>query len=248
MPVHYDFSGRRVIITGAAGGMGAAVTQAFLETGAHVFATDRAGPALDAIPDRPDHLKKVGCDLLDTSALRNLMQGALSWLGGCDALVFAAGFMPVCNPLEVTEELWASNLGVNLVAPYICIQETIEALKASDAGRIICFGSTSGKMGGHRLNMPYSAAKGGLHAMTFNLARELAKTGVTVNCVIPGPADTPMFATLPESMREKFVEGLPLRRLTKPEDLWPAVLFLASEEAGHITGELFDVNGAFFTD
>lgn len=248
MPITFDFTDRRVILTGAAGDMGLRITRGFLEAGARVFATDREGPRLEGLPGPPERLKKLPCDLTDAPALRKTMRSALEWLGGCDVLVNVAGYMPIRPPLELKEADWAGILGVNLLAPYYCIQETIGALKASAAGRIISFASIAGKMGGIGPNLPYSAAKAGLLAMTFNLARELAKTGVTVNCILPGPAETGLHFESPPEMLERARSAHPMERLTTPDDVWQAVLFLASEEAAHINGEALDVNGGFWTD
>ncbi len=248
MPIRFDFSGRKVIVTGAAGDIGSKILGGFLEAGARVFATDRAGERLDALEGPEDRLMKSGCDLTDVAALREELSGALEWLGGCDVLVNVAGYMPIRETLGLTEEDWSDVLGVNLVAPYFAIQETVEALKASPSGRIISFASIAGKMGGIGPNIHYSAAKAGLLAMTFNLARELAKTGITVNCVLPGPADTGLHFESPPEMLANAARAHPLGRLTVPDDVWPAVLFLASEEAGHINGEALDVNGGFWTD
>ncbi len=248
MPIRFDFKGRKVILTGAAGDIGRRILAGFLESGAKVFATDRAGERLDALEGPPGLLEKAPCDLTDVAALRGTLREGLGWLGGCDVLCNVAGYMPIREALGLTEEDWASVLGVNLLAPYFAIQETIEALKASPSGRIISFASIAGKMGGIGPNLHYSAAKAGLLAMTFNLARELAKTGITVNCVLPGPADTGLHFESPPEMLSNAKKAHPLGRLTVPDDVWPAVLFLASEEAGHINGEALDVNGGFWTD
>lgn len=248
MPIKFDFTGRKVILTGAAGDIGSVIAKRFLEAGAKLFATDRPGGRLDALEGPADRLLKSPCHLTDTDALRENAKEALAWLGGCDVLVNAAGYMPIRETLGLTKEDWDEVLGVNLLAPYFYIQETFDALQASAAGRIINFSSIAGKMGGIGPNLHYSAAKAGLLAMTFNLARTLAKTGVTINCILPGPARTGLHFESPGEMLDKAEAAHPMGRLTVPEDVWPAVLFLASEEAAHVNGEAFDVNGAFWTD
>lgn len=248
MPIRFDITGRKVIITGAAGDIGRRVLQGFLEAGAQVFATDLPGDRLDNLEGPSDRLKKAPCDLTIVPQIRETLREALSWLGGCDVLTNVAGYMPIRKVLGLSEKDWEDVLGVNLLAPYFAIQETIDALKDSDAGRIINFASIAGKMGGIGPNIHYSAAKAGLLAMTFNLARELAKTGITVNCILPGPADTGLHLESPPEMLANATRAHPLGRLTVPDDVWPAVLFLASEEAGHINGEALDVNGGFWTD
>ena len=248
MPINFDFSNRKIILTGATGGMGVRITQAFLDSGAKVFAPDIQQSILDSSLPESENLKKVACDLTNIEELRTTMKNALSWLNGCDVLCNIAGYMPIRPPLELTKEDWDPVLGVNLLAPYFCIQETINALKSSGSGRIISFASIAGKMGGIGPNLTYSAAKAGLLAMTFNLARELAKTGVTVNCIMPGPADTGLHFESPPGMLEKAEQSHPMGRLTTPEDVWSSVLYLASEESAHINGEGLDVNGGFWTD
>lgn len=248
MPIRFDYAGRKVILTGAAGDIGSRILEGFLDAGAHVFATDRPGERLEGLAGPDGRLKKSPCELTDVADIRKTMGEALSWLGGCDVLLNVAGYMPIRETLGLTEKDWSDVLGVNLLAPYFAIQETVEALKASGSGRIISFSSIAGKMGGIGPNIHYSAAKAGLLAMTFNLARELAKTGITVNCVLPGPADTGLHFESPPEMLANAVKAHPLGRLTVPDDVWPAVLFLASEEAGHINGEALDVNGGFWTD
>ncbi len=248
MSIRFEFSGRKVIVNGAAGAMGTKITKGFLEAGAKVFATDREGTPLNALTGPPDRIKKAGCDLLDVANLRRTVQDAIAWLGGCDVLINVAGYMPIRKPLQLTEADWSDVLGVNLLAPYYFLQESIASLKQSGSGRIVSFSSIAGKMGGIGPNIHYAAAKAALLSMTYNLARELAQSNVTVNCILPGPADTGLHFESPPEMLERAAAAHPMGRLTVPGDVWPAVLFLASEETGHITGEAFDVNGGFWTD
>ncbi len=248
MPIRFDFQGRKVILTGAAGAMGSRILRGYAEAGARVFATDKEGAAFEAMSGPPDQFFKYPCDLTDMTAVRATMREALGWLGGCDVLVNVAGYMPIRPPLTLVEDDWNSVLAVNLLAPYFCIQETIDALKASGTGRIISFASIAGKMGGIGPNLTYAAAKAGLLAMTFNLARELARTGVTINTIQPGPADTGLHFESPPEMLANAANAHPMGRLTTPEDVWQTVLFLSSEEAAHINGEAVDVNGGFWTD
>ena len=148
MPIRFEFDERKIILTGAAGDIGSRILKGFLESRAKVFATDRAGEHLDALEGPPDHLKKTPCNLTDVADIRQTMRIALEWLGGCDVLLNVAGYMPIRDPLGLSEKDWSDVLGVNLLAPYFAIQETIEALKASSSGRIISFASIAGKMGG----------------------------------------------------------------------------------------------------
>ena len=118
MPINFDFSNRKIILTGATGGMGVRITQAFLDSGAKVFATDIQQSILDSSLPESENLKKVACDLTNIEELRTTMKNALSWLNGCDVLCNIAGYMPIRPPLELTKEDWDPVLGVNLLAPY----------------------------------------------------------------------------------------------------------------------------------
>ena len=193
-------------------------------------------------------MKNITCDLENFDEVNAMSKEAIAWLGGCDIFIHTAANMLVKDPLSLDESDWRRALRVNLLAPYFCIQGAMFALRDSPAGRIILYGSGAGKSGGLGYNLTYGASKGGILAMTFNLARELAKTKVTVNCLVPGPIDGPLMREFGPDLYNKALAKHPMGRFAKAAELVPATLFLASEEAAHITGEALDVNGGYFTD
>ena len=248
MPLRFDFHGKRVILTGATGDVGKTLVRAFLDSGAKLVATGRSSEKLRLIGGSEEMLKKIPCDFENFAEVKSMIQEAIAWLGGCDILVHTAANMLVKDPLSLGESDWRRALNVNLLAPYFCIQGAMPALMKSPSGRIILFGSGAGKSGGLGHNLTYGASKGGILAMTFNLARELAKTRVTVNCLVPGPIDGPLMREFGADLYNKALAKHPMGRFAKASELAPATLFLASEEAAHITGEALDVNGGYFTD
>lgn len=248
MPLHFDFHGKRVLLTGATGDVGKALVQGFLDSGAKLAATGRSPEKLRLIEGSGEMLKKIPCDFENFTDVKSMIQEAIAWLGGCDIFIHTAADMLVKDPLSLDESDWRRALNVNLLAPYFCVQGAMPAFMKSPAGRIILFGSGAGKSGGLGHNLTYGASKGGILAMTFNLARELAKTGVTVNCLVPGPIDGPLMREFGPELYNRALAKHPMGRFATAAELVPPTLFLASEEAAHITGEALDVNGGYFTD
>lgn len=248
MGIRFDFRGRKVILTGAAGDAGRALVRAFLNAGARLAATGRSPEKLRLLEGPAERMKRIPCDLENPDAARAMTGEAIAWLGGCDVFVHAAADMLVKDPLALDASDWRRALRVNLLAPYFCIREAAPALKRSAAGRIILYGSGAGKSGGLGRNLAYGAAKGGVLAMTFSLARELARTRVTVNCLVPGPMEGRLMREFGPELYAKALAKHPMGRFASARELARAALFLASEEAAHITGEALDVNGGYFTD
>lgn len=248
MTLRFDFHGKKVLLTGATGDVGKALVRGFLESGAKLVATGRSSEKLRLIRGPEEMLKKISCDFENFTEVKAMLQEAIAWLGGCDILVHTAANMLVKDPLSLDESDWRRALSVNLLSPYFCIQGAMPALMDSPSGRIILFGSGAGKSGGLGPNLTYGASKGGILAMTFNLARELAKTKVTVNCLVPGPIDGPLMREFGPDVYNKALAKHPMGRFAMASELVPPTLFLASEDAAHITGEALDVNGGYFTD
>lgn len=248
MTLRFNFQGKKVLLTGATGDVGKTLVQAFLDSGAKLVATGRSPEKLRLIEGSEEMLKKIPCNMENFDELNAMSNEAIAWLGGCDIFVHTAANMLVKDPLSLDESDWRRALNVNLLAPYFCIKCAMPALKDSLAGRIILFGSGAGKSGGLGHNLTYGASKGGILAMTFNLARELAKTRVTVNCLVPGPIDGPLMREFGPELYKRALEKHPMGKFATAAELVPPTLFLASEEAAHITGEALDVNGGYFTD
>ena len=165
-----------------------------------------------------------------------------------DILVNNAGICPLRSFEEISDEEWDRVLSINLKGAFICSQEAIKPMCEQGWGRIINISSVAGKMGGVKVGAHYAASKGGLIALTFCLARQYAASGITANVIAPATIETDLIRDWSAQAKRDLVAHIPLGRLGQPKDVAAAVVFLASEEAGFITGEVLDVNGGFLMD
>lgn len=231
-------AGRVVVVTGAAGGIGAAVCRAALQDGWTTLGIDlHDGEFVDAV-----------ADLSDRSAVAALVAPRLSELQGTiRGLVNAAGFGFQEPFLESTDESWARVMDANLMTTVRMCQMVIPGMLTLDGDRsIVNFGSQAGKSGGIVIGAHYSAAKAAVMCLTKSLAAMYGPDGLRVNAVAPGIVETAFLDQVP-TMRD-MPPRIPLRRLGTPEDVAHSVLFLISARAGYITGEIVDVNGGLLMD
>lgn len=249
---------RSAIVIGANGAIGSAVAVALAQDGCDVglidrVAADQTAAVIAALGrrafDRPT-------DITSTKAAAAAVDGHATSLGGLDILVNAAGINSFGSAADLTEAEWDRVLSVNLKAVFFCCQAAIPHLRRRGSGRIISIGSVLGKNGGNARpwinpkeqagagNVAYGASKAGIHIMTSYLARELAAAKITVNAVAPGPIATAMTTGFPDSLKAL----IPIGRMGEAAEVATAVRFLASDEAGFITGEILDVNGGLWSD
>jgi NAD(P)-dependent dehydrogenase (short-subunit alcohol dehydrogenase family) len=240
--------GKGVIVTGAAGGIGRAVSEAFAASGAQVMAVDVDQARVDAVVaglEGTGHLG-VAADLRDLSTHDALVDRAREELGGVYVLAWLAAILRRRYSLaEVSEEEWDLQLDTNLKAAFFLSRAAGNAMiEAGEGGRIILFSSAGWWTGGYGGAVPYAASKGGITTMSRGLARTFGANRITVNCVSPGQVHTPMLMTdLAPEIYETMKKQTPLGYVAEPEDLAGPVVFLASDHARYITGATLNVSG-----
>ncbi len=241
--------GHTALVTGATRGIGRAIALALARSGAHVVgtATTDAGAAaitacLQAEGRRGEGLQ---LDVADGAAIATTVAALAERAGGIAILVNNAGITRDNLLLRMSDEEWDGLMDVNLKAAYRLSKAVLRGMMKARYGRIINIGSVVG-VSGNAGQANYAAAKAGLIGLTKSLAQEVGSRNITVNCVAPGFIDTDMARALSDAQRALLLERIPLGRLGLPEDVAHAVAFLASREAGYITGATLHVNGGMY--
>jgi NAD(P)-dependent dehydrogenase (short-subunit alcohol dehydrogenase family) len=229
-----DLEGKVAVVTGGASGLGQAVARGLVREGARVVLgdVDKAGLEKTAaeLGDRARWLRADVTRREDIAALFRLCDEAF---GPVEILVTCAGIISSAPLAAMTEEEWDRVMAINTRGTFFCIQEAVARMVPLKRGRIITIGSDSVARGGGRIaTAAYTASKGAVVALTRNVARDLVGTGVSVNCVNPGPIDSPMHAPLTAEQRARVTGSIPLGWMAKPEEIANGVLFLASDRAG----------------
>jgi 2-hydroxycyclohexanecarboxyl-CoA dehydrogenase len=245
-----SLSGRVALVTGGARGIGAAVADALAEAGAAVAIgdLDEAGALDTAARIGKDHGTPVlglPMDITRRESVDTVVAAVESELGPLAVLVNNAGIDVIKPFVDSTPEEWERIIAVNLMGTFHCCQAALGVMQPRKNGAIVNFASDAGRVGSSR-EAVYSATKGGVIAFTKTLAREVARYGIRVNCVSPGPTDTALLAQVAEAspnLHEALARSIPMRRIGEPADLAPAVVFLAGDGARYITGQTLSVSG-----
>lgn len=241
-------AGKVAFVTGAGRGMGAAIATRLVEEGARVAVTDvdRATAEATAAALGEDHAVGIKVDITDTGSVHAGVLIALQTLGPIDVLVNNAGWDRMAPFLDTDEDLWDRLIDINLKGPLRCTQAVLPQMVDREAGRIVNISSDAARVGSTG-EAVYSAAKAGIIGFTKTLAREMARHNITANVICPGPTDTPLLGELMGEGNEKLIDslkrGIPLKRLGRPDDVAGVVAFLASDDAGFITGQTLSVSG-----
>ncbi len=239
----FRLDGKTALVTGASGGIGAAIARALHAQGAAVVLSGTRRDALDAlVAGLGERAHACPADLREPGAADALVSAAEAAAGPLAILVNNAGFTRDMLALRMKDEDWASVLDVDLGAPFRLCRAVLRGMVKRRAGRIVQISSVVG-FTGNPGQANYAAAKAGLAGMSRALAQEVGSRGITVNLVAPGFVQTAMTDALPEAQRARLVEATPLGRMGRPEDVAAAVVYLASDEASWVTGASLHVNG-----
>jgi len=239
----FDLTGKSALVTGASGGIGAEIARALHAQGAAVALSGTRKEALEALAaELGERAHVCPADLSAPEAAAALIAAGEAALGKVDILVNNAGLTKDGLALRMSDADWAKVLDVDLAAPFRLSRAALKFMLRRKAGRIINIGSVVGSTG-NAGQANYAAAKAGLIGLTKALAQEVASRGITVNLVAPGFIATPMTDALTEAQRSALGEKIPLGRLGLPVDVAAAVVYLASEEAGWMTGATLHING-----
>ena len=240
------FDDQVALITGGASGIGLSTVQLFAELGADVLVADihaaRGEEAAAAVRAKGGRAQFVALDVTDARSIRACRDQVLTAKGRLDVLANVAGWGHIQPFIENDDAFIDRVIALNLRGPIEVVRAFFPSMIARKSGRIVNVASDAGRVGSLGESV-YSAAKGGVIAFTKALAREGARHNVLVNCVSPGPTDTPLLRSEPEKFLEAFQKAIPLRRFGKASEVADAIAFMASSRAAYVTGQVLSVNG-----
>jgi 2-hydroxycyclohexanecarboxyl-CoA dehydrogenase len=248
MPGFRGLAGQAALVTGAASGIGLAIAKRLAEENVFVGVLDRdaagAEAAVKELERGGGRALALPADITDAARVEAALGRFVAAAGRLDALVNNAGWDRAAPFAETDAALWRQVVEINLLGPLHVTKAALAHLVARGRGRIVSIASDAGRVGSSG-EAVYSACKGGIIAFSKSLARELAKTGVTVNAIAPGPTDTPLFASFdPEGgLARALARAIPMGRLGQPGDYPGLVAFLLSDDAAFITGQVISVSG-----
>ncbi len=240
------FKGKTAVVTGAASGIGRATAEALALGGARVVLGDineEGGQAVaGALQVRGADVEYIRLDVTQPDSVQAFRDGALKRYGQVDILASVAGWGKTEPFVKNTPEFWKKLIDLNFVGTIMVTRAFLDPMIERNAGKIVTVASDAGRVGSLGETV-YSGAKGGVIAFTKGLAREMARYNITVNCVCPGPTDTPLMAAVPDKIKEAFSRVTPMHRLAKPSEIADAILFFASNQSDFVTGQVLSVSG-----
>lgn len=244
-----DFNGKNVLITGAQRGIGKEIALGFARSGANVLINYPFESERPAAEETAEQIKAEGASALMVQAdvrsgeeIDHMVETMITSWGSIDILVNNAGITKDKLLIRMSDEEWQSVIDINLGGTFRCSRRVSKEMMTKRYGRIVNISSVMG-LQGNVGQSNYSASKGGIIAFTKSMAKEFGARNITVNCVAPGYISTAMTSVLPESLRQNFINRVLIKREGSPEDIMNAVLFLASDQASYITGQVIVVDG-----
>lgn len=241
-----QLNGKTAVVTGAASGIGRATAEALAQAGAYVLlgdlAEDRGAEAAAAIRAQGGEAEFIRLDVTENESIEAFKREAYGRRRHVDIVANVAGWGKIQPFVQNDSDFWRKVIDLNLLGPVAVTRAFLDQMIERGAGKIVTVASDAGRVGSLG-EAVYSGAKGGAIAFTKALAREMARFNINVNCVCPGPTDTPLLAAVPEKHQEAFIRATPLRRLAKPSEIADAVLFFASRRADFVTGQVLSVSG-----
>ena len=240
-----NFKGKVILVTGGASGIGFATCKAFAEAGGHVIMTDvnaESGAKGAESLKGAGRIEFMALDITNREAADATAAKIKAGIGRLDVVVNAAGWDIIQPFMDNTPEYWAKIVALNFMGPVQVSRAMLPLLMESGSGRIVNVSSDAGRVGSFGETV-YAGAKGGVIAFTKSLAREMTRHNVRVNCICPGPTDTPLFASQSDKMKDALTKAIPMRRVAKPSEIADGILFFASDRSSFCTGQVLSVSG-----
>ncbi|MFV0452501.1 MAG: SDR family NAD(P)-dependent oxidoreductase [Propioniciclava sp.] len=240
------FADTVALVTGAAGGMGSRIVQAFADLGATVIATDADQAAVDRLADQVGasvHPRRM--DVTSRASVTEVVTEAEQSFGRLDHVVTCAAIITATPFAAITDADWHRVFDINAYGTFVVAQQALAIMRQQSAGHLVIVGSDAGKQGGGGLvaDAAYAASKAVTLSLTKSLAREYSGCGISINALTPGPTDTPLHQGLPSEVKDRIAAGLPIRRMGHPDDMAAAVMFLCSPAARFVYGASLNVDG-----
>lgn len=234
------------VVTGAASGIGLATAETLAAAGAHVVLGDiskeNGEKAEKELSEKGLEVKYLHLDVTDGDSIESFRDQVLAWRPRADIIANVAGWGKIQPFVENTPDFWRKVVDINFMGPVAVTRAFLDGMMEQNYGKVVVVSSDAGRVGSLGETV-YAGAKGGAIAFTKSLAREMARYNINVNCVCPGPTDTPLLAAVPDKFKEAFIRATPMRRLAKPHEVADAVLFFASNRSDFVTGQTLSVSG-----
>ena len=241
-----DLKDKKIIVTGASGGIGNSIIKKLNEVGANILASGTRIEKLEELKKNFKDIKILRCDMSESSKIEEFIENATNELGGSlDCIINNAGIAQDNLAIRMSLEEWQKVINVNLTSTFLMSKFAIKKMLKNKAGKIVNITSVVGHTG-NLGQVNYTASKAGIIAMSKSLAIEYAKKNININCISPGFIKTAMTDKIEDKFKEAIISKIPSSRLGEPDDIANAVLFLSSNQSNYINGETLHVNGGMY--